>query len=288
MIMTNDTMVTSNAKRFASELLGTLALVFFGCGAAVFSSGSGLGTLAIPIAFGLVLYLLHHFLSPISGCHLNPAVTVAMAMKKRISWIECYWYIAAQLAGAIIGALLLFGLVKSTGIDKVVSLGQNGYSVDDKDMRVGWLGALLLETVLTFVFVLVVLNAGSKKNGNGKFTSLIIGAALALVHIIGVNLTGTSVNPARSLAPAIFVSGALEQVWVFFLAPFLGGILAAVADIYLLHTEDSAEQRRIRNEIYLARHRLRIERFNAKVKAEEELNKEQQEKTIDINDKEND
>lgn len=208
-------------KKYFAEFMGTLLLVLFGCGTAAAvscdPSSPDAAYLLTALAFGLSLTAMVYCIGHISGCHINPAVSLAMLLDGRLSISEFGGYLAAQFLGGIAGAGLI-GLL--LGAD-------NGYGAnslyDGEAAR-----SLLAELVLTFVFVLVVLAVTSRKNYE-KAAGIVIGLALTLVHIFGIHFTGTSVNPARSLGPAIFARGdALSSLWVFILAPFFGGALAAV------------------------------------------------------------
>lgn len=219
-----------NMGKYQAEALGTAVLVLFGCGSAVFG-GLSLGVLGIAFAFGLVIVAMAHVIGPVSGCHINPAVSLAMYLNKRISAKELGYYVVAQVVGAIVGALLVFALLKIADIETAMNMGQNGFG------RFEWYGAFLIEVVLTFVFVTVVMNATGKK-GNPTTAGIIIGLTLVLVHVLGIPLTGTSVNPARSLGPALFAGAdALKEVWVFLVAPLVGGALAALYSKECLKSE---------------------------------------------------
>lgn len=216
-------------NKFIAELLGTMVLVIFGCGAAVIA-GDSLGVLGIAFAFGLVIVAMAYVIGPISGCHINPAVSISMLVNKRMSVTEFAYYVLAQFIGATIGAGILLYVVKAQGLDGS-NLGQNGFG------NLTAANAFLVEIILTFVFVLAIIGVTGKK-GDSQLAGLVIGFSLVLVHILGINLTGTSVNPARSFGPAIFVGGeALTQLWVFILAPLVGGVLAAVVGKVFFKTE---------------------------------------------------
>jgi aquaporin Z len=217
-------------RKYVVECVGTAMLVLFGCGVAVFSA---VNLVATALAFGLVIVSMAYTIGPVSGCHINPAVSLAMALTRRLGWGDCIGYIIAQIIGAVAGAALLYGIIASTGAQPALTgLGQNGYG----DISVA--GAIVAELVLTFVFVLTVL-AVTGKNGAGKKAGLIIGLTLTLVHLLGIALTGTSVNPARSLGPAIVLRGeALRQVWVFIIAPLAGSLVAAAFAMLVLKTEE--------------------------------------------------
>jgi aquaporin Z len=223
-------------RKCFAEFLGTALLVFLAVGVATLSFGFhadgqsvSAGVVTTALAFGLVLLALVYTIGPVSGCHVNPAVTIGFVVAKRMTIGEALWYWLAQFAGGIIGALALWA----------VFTGVRGYSTSNQGLGTdGWGqqslvglnagGAFAAEVILTFVFVLVVLSATSHVPSAG-FAGLAIGLALTAVHLIGIPLTGTSVNPARSLGPALFVEGAaIRQVWLFILAPLVGGVVAAL------------------------------------------------------------
>uniref|UniRef100_A0AAU2VY37 MIP family channel protein n=1 Tax=Streptomyces sp. NBC_00008 TaxID=2903610 RepID=A0AAU2VY37_9ACTN len=212
----------------ASEFLGTLLLVFFAVGSAVLGV-QYIGTVGIALAFGFVLLALAYALGPISGCHLNPAVTLGMLTARRIDVRTAVTYWIAQFLGGIAGAALLFLLAKQVpGLKASGKFGSNGYG-DRSDVHINMGGAFLAEVVLTFLLVFVVLAVTHKLAVVG-FDGLPIGLSLAVIHLVGIPLTGTSVNPARSLGPAIFAGGAaLSQLWLFLVAPLVGGVIAALA-----------------------------------------------------------
>lgn len=211
-----------------SEFLGTLLLVFFAVGSAVLGV-QYIGTVGIALAFGFVLLALAYALGPISGCHLNPAVTLGMLTARRIDVRTAVTYWIAQFLGGIAGAALLFLLAKQVpGLKTSGKFGSNGYG-DRSDVHINMGGAFLAEVMLTFLLVFVVLAVTHKVAVIG-FDGLPIGLSLAVIHLVGIPLTGTSVNPARSLGPAIFAGGAaLSQLWLFLVAPLIGGVIAALA-----------------------------------------------------------
>jgi aquaporin Z len=215
-------------KKLGAEALGTLILVLFGCGAAVLM-GDKIGMTGISLAFGLAIVAAAYGLGAISGAHLNPAVSLGMVAAGRMSLAEFAGYALAQVVGATLGAGLLL-LIASGKADYTLAgngLGQNGYGAN-------YLGgysltaALLFEAVMTFLFVTVILGATGPGSAAG-FAGLAIGLTLAAIHLVGITVTGVSVNPARSIGPALFVGGtAMAQLWVFILAPLLGGVLAGL------------------------------------------------------------
>ncbi|GAA1362745.1 MIP family channel protein [Streptomyces beijiangensis] len=218
----------TETRTIAAEFLGTLLLVFFAVGAAVLA-GEYITAIGIALAFGFTLLALAYALGPISGCHVNPAVTLGMLVARRITLRTAIEYWVAQLLGGIVGAALLFLLAKQVpGLKTSGAFGSNGYG-DRSAVHINMGGAFLAEVVLTFLLVFVVLAVTHKVAVTG-FDGLPIGLALATIHLIGIPLTGTSVNPARSLGPAIFAgTAALSQLWLFILAPLVGGVLAALA-----------------------------------------------------------
>ena len=229
-------MAGTEVRKLVSEAAGTALLVFFGAGVATLSFGFGVtggstsaGVIATAMAFGLVLLVLAYALGPISGAHVNPAVTLGFLVARRISLRDAVGYWVAQITGGILGALVLYGVVHSSAsYTGSMGLGANGFG-NESMTRLNSGGALLVEIVLTFLFVFTVLSV-TRKAASAATAGVAIGLALATVHLIGIPLTGTSVNPARSIGPALFVDGvALSQLWVFIVAPLAGGALAALA-----------------------------------------------------------
>lgn len=213
-------------------MIGTMVLVLMGCGAAVFGadlmqsiggSTSASWVLMVSFAFGLAVVAMAYTIGPISGCHINPAITLAVFINKGISAKGMGVYMLAQVIGAFIGSGILFALVKTGATTGgITTTGANNFA---DGMLVP---ALIAETVFTFIFILVVLGATDSKNNATKFAGLAIGLALVLIHIVCIPITGTSVNPARSIAPAVFECGtALTNLWVFILFPIVGATLAA-------------------------------------------------------------
>ena len=216
-------------KRYISELLGTMVLVLFGCGSAAIA-GSILGTFGIAMAFGLSIIAMAYVIGDISGCHVNPAVSIGMWIDGRLDSKDLLAYIVFQCIGAIIGIALLAAIINcapSLGGYAATGLGQNGFG-SASSVGLNVVGAIIVEIIMTFVFVFTVLGV-TKKAENAAVAGIVIGLTLALVYLIGIPLTGASVNPARSLAPALFLGGqALEQVWVFILAPVVGAVFAGI------------------------------------------------------------
>ena len=213
--------------KYIAELIGTMVLVLFGCGSAAIA-GTMLGTLGIALAFGLSIVAMAYVIGDISGCHINPAVSIGMWIDGRMESKDLVLYIIFQCIGAIIGIALLAAIINSApmlGGYAATGLGQNGFG-SASSVGLDVVGAIIVEIILTFVFVFTVLGV-TKKAENGAVAGIVIGLTLAFVHIMGIPLTGTSVNPARSLAPALFLGGqALQQVWVFILAPIVGAVIA--------------------------------------------------------------
>lgn len=210
-----------NCKKYFAEFIGTAVLVLFGCGSAVLTGD----LLTIALTFGLAIIIGAYGVATASGCHINPAVSLAMLISGKMKVKDFFGYVAAQIAGAFAGSGLLYAILSCTKIG-TEKLGANGY---DKLSNTGitLAGAFLVEIILTFVFVFVILAITAKKE-NAKIAGLVIALTLTAVHVIGINLTGTSVNPARSLAPAVLLGGeALNQVWVFIVAPLVGSAAAA-------------------------------------------------------------
>ncbi len=214
-------------RKYIAELIGTMVLVLFGCGSAAIA-GTMLGTLGIALAFGLSIVAMAYVIGDISGCHINPAVSIGMWIDGRMESKDLVLYIIFQCIGAIIGIALLAAIINSApmlGGYAATGLGQNGFG-SASSVGLDVVGAIIVEIILTFVFVFTVLGV-TKKAENGAVAGIVIGLTLAFVHIMGIPLTGTSVNPARSLAPALFLGGqALQQVWVFILAPIVGAVIA--------------------------------------------------------------
>jgi len=215
----------NSIKKYVAEFIGTFVLVFFACGTAAVvgcSAENGTGYLLTALAFGLVIVAMAYSIGNISGCHINPAVSIAMLISKKMTVTDFIGYVVVQFIGAIAGAAVLMAFV-----GKESGLGAN--ALYDGNI---WL-SLLIEVILTFVFVIAILGVTSKTS-NSAVAGIVIGLSLTLVHILGISFTGTSVNPARSFGPALLVGGdALANVWVFIVAPLVGGALAAVVYNYL-------------------------------------------------------
>ncbi len=223
-------------KKYIAEFLGTLILVLFGTGIAVVSGGD---LVATSLAFGLSIIACAYVIGNISGCHINPAVSLAMLISKKIDIKDFIFYVISQILGAIAGSAILFFILSNTNLG-TSALGANFYGELSAN-NITLVGAIVTEIVLTFVFIYTILGVTSdddKKNISG----LIIGLTLTFVHLIGIGLTGTSVNPARSIAPAIFLGGeAFKQVWVFIVFPLVGATLAAFLFKYLNVTKKKSK-----------------------------------------------
>jgi aquaporin Z len=245
--------IRTGRRELIAEFIGTALLVFCGVGVATASFGLGLtgnivaaGVVATALTFGLVMLILAYALGPISGCHINPAVTLGFLMSRRISLQEAIGYWIAQILGGIVGALILWGVIGSAqGYSRFDNgLGANGFGGQSLvGLNSG--GALGVEILLTALFVFIVLNV-TRSGAAPQIAGVAVGLALATVHLVGVPLTGTSVNPARSIGPALIAAGpALSQLWVFIIAPLIGGALAAVLHAYLYPTVPGEQPARV-------------------------------------------
>ena len=234
-------------KKAFAECLGTFVLVFVACGVAGATGGE---LVATSLAFGLTIVAMAYSVGRVSGCHINPAVSLGCLITKRMSVKDFVVYIVAQIVGGTLGAVLVFGIFKMADVN-VFGDACNyavGYNAIDGLTVGGVIGALIAEIVLTAIFVYVILNVTDDKAGTGKIAGVVIGLTLTLVHLIGINMTGTSVNPARSIATAISAAiyngtfEALAQVWMFIVAPLIGAVVAAL--IYKsLNTEEANQER---------------------------------------------
>ena len=218
-------------KKAIAEFIGTFTLVFVACGVAGATGGS---LVATSLAFGLTIVAMAYSVGRVSGCHINPAVSLGCLLTKRMNAKEFGVYVLSQILGGFVGAVLVFGIFKMADVAPIgdacnyaVGFGANGLTTG------GVIGALITEIVLTCIFVYAILNVTDEKAGNGKIAGIVIGLTLVLVHLIGINLTGTSVNPARSIATAFSAliyngtTDALAQVWMFIVAPLIGAVVAA-------------------------------------------------------------
>ncbi len=214
-------------KKYLAEMFGTMVLVLMGCGVAVSLGCDPVANIpavvGTALAFGLAVVAMAYTIGGVSGCHINPAITLGVLLSGRMEAKDAVMYMIFQVIGAFIGSALLFAL--TANVDGLTGTGAN-----DLQQGVSVIGGLLAEVVFTFVFVLVVLGATAKANGaTNNLAGLAIGLALVLVHLVCIRYTGTSVNPARSIAPAVFQGGtALANLWIFIVGPFVGGALAAL------------------------------------------------------------
>jgi aquaporin Z len=235
-------MEVKSSSKYIAEFLGTMVLVLMGCGSAVIAGAdgtTGVGLLGISFAFGLSVVAMAYAIGPVSGCHINPAISVSMLVAGKLSAKDTGAYVISQILGGLAGA----------GILCVIASGKSGYAVSEWGLGsngwgTGYLGeysmvaAFIAETVFTFIFLMVIFGATSSQNANGGFAGLAIGLTLVLIHIVGIKVTGVSVNPARSIGPAVLAGGtALTQLWLFIVAPVVGGVLAAVVWKYVLGRE---------------------------------------------------
>lgn len=221
-------MGNEGTRKYSAELIGTFALVLIGCGSAAIA-GRYIEFVGISFAFGLTVLAMVYAIGNISGCHINPAITVAMLIAGKIGKRDAVFYIISQCIGAILASAVLWGI--ASGLDgyslSADGLGQNGYG-EHSPGGYSLAACFFAEIVLTALFLLVIFGATSKKAPAG-FAGLAIGLTLVLIHLVGIPITGTSVNPARSLGPALFVRGdALAQVWMFIVAPIIGAAISAV------------------------------------------------------------
>jgi aquaporin Z len=226
-------------KKYAAELIGTFVLVFGGVGSAVLA-GAHIGFLGVSLAFGLTLLTMAYAIGPISGCHINPAVTLGILMAKKINMKDAAAYVIAQCVGAILAAAVILFIAQGTPdgyVASVSGLGANGYAAHSPG-QYSLAACFVVEVILTGFLVLTVLGSTDIKAPVG-FAGIPIGLVLVLIHLVGIPITNTSVNPARSLGPALFVGGwAIQQLWLFIVAPLIGAALAAV--IYgLIRTPDT-------------------------------------------------
>jgi len=237
-------MKQNNYNKYVAEFIGTLTLVLMGCGSAVIAGSNGttgVGLLGISFAFGLSVVAMAYAIGHISGCHINPAITIGMVVAGRMKASESIGYIVAQILGAIAGAGILYVIAGGKpGFDiSATGLGQNGYDVASPQ-GYSMVSGFIAEVVFTAIFLLVIFGSTSTKNIHGGFAGLAIGLSLVLIHIVGIPVTGVSVNPARSIGPAIFVGGtALSQLWLFIIAPVAGSIIAAFIWRYFVETTDA-------------------------------------------------
>lgn len=239
--------MNSLLKKAIAEAIGTFVLVFFACGVAALTGGDLVPT---ALTFGLVIVAMAYSIGRISGCHINPAVSFGCLLAKRMTVKEFFVYVAAQILGGVIGGIAIFGIAKMGNVTLLGNACNNALDYNGDLSKItagGYIGALLTEIILTCVFVYVILNVTTENSGAGKKAGIIIGFTLTLVHLLGIGLTGTSVNPARSIATAVadgIFNGntdALAQVWIFIVAPLAGAALAALI-FKLLHSEKKKNQ----------------------------------------------
>lgn len=215
-------------KKYVAECIGTFVLVLIGCGTAMLvgcDAASGSGYLLTALAFGLTIVGMAYCVGNVSGCHINPAVSLAVLLTGGMEKKDFGGYVVAQCIGATIAAAVLKAIFALGNVtDMTGGYGSNGLAGVNGNVVAG----LIVEILLTYIFILVILGVTSSKAGHGSFAGVVIGFSLVLVHILGIGLTGTSVNPARSLGPALFAGGsALASLWVFIVGPFVGAVLAA-------------------------------------------------------------
>lgn len=215
-------------KKYLAEMIGTMVLVLIGCGSAVFAGsiagavGAGVGTIGVAIAFGLAVVAMAYTIGGISGCHINPAITLGVLLSGRMSAKDAIMYMLFQVIGAIIGSAIIYLMISTGAHAGPTETGANSFAEGSCTL------AFIAEALFTFIFVLVVLGVTSKDKGNPMLAGLVIGLTLLVIHIVCIPITGTSVNPARSIGPAIFQGGAaLSQLWLFIVAPFVGAALSA-------------------------------------------------------------
>lgn len=257
--MEEEMMEPLSYKKYAAELLGTFVLVLIGCGSAVIA-GDKIGFLGISLAFGLAVLAMVYTIGPISGCHINPAISIAMTAAGKMKLKDMVFYIIAQIIGAIVaGGILYLILSGFESFDVAINgLGQNGFgqitttetqlvngAIAEVEITSGYTmaAAFLAEVVLTFIFLLVIFGSTSDKAPKG-FAGVSIGISLVFIHLIGIPITGTSVNPARSIGPALFAgTEALQELWLFLVAPVIGGLIAAfVWKLILEGKEEEVEE----------------------------------------------
>lgn len=230
-----------NAKKYAAELIGTFWLTFAGCGSAVLAAAFpqvGIGLLGVAFTFGLSVVTMAYAIGHISGCHLNPAVTVGLAAGGRFPAGQIVPYVIAQVIGAVAAAALLYMIASgAAGFDVAKGFAANGYA-DHSPGKYGLAAGLIMEVTMTAMFLFVIMGATHGKAPAG-FAPLAIGLALVMIHLVSIPVTNTSVNPARSTGPALFVGGwALQQLWLFWVAPLIGGVIGGV--VYRWLSEEPA------------------------------------------------
>jgi aquaporin Z len=231
--MPNMVETSTTPQKIAAEVLGTFVLVFFGCGSVTFASQGigGVDFAAVGLTFGLAVMVMAYAVGRVSGAHFNPAVSVGAAMGGRVAWRQVPLYVAAQLVGAVVAGLALFTLLHGfDGFDSEGNMGQNFFGDQSPNAAdYAWWAAFILELLLTLLFVMVILGVTDARFEHPNLAPLAIGLALAAIHFVAIPATGTSVNPARSIGPALFAGGdAILQLWLFILAPLVGGALGGL------------------------------------------------------------
>jgi len=217
----------ADSKKYAAELIGTFVLVFIGCGSATLA-GKYIGFVGIAFAFGLSVLAMVYAIGGISGCHINPAISISMLASGKMKPKDTLIYVVVQCIGAVIAAAVIYAVAVGNPEYSLTAtgLGQNGYGIASPG-GFSMTSGFIAEVVLTFIFLLVIYGSTSERAPKG-FAGISIGLSLVLIHLVGIPITGTSVNPARSLGPAVIVGGtALSQLWLFWVAPIIGGLLAA-------------------------------------------------------------
>ena len=229
-------------NKYISEMIGTMVLVLMGCGSAVFAGdtpgavSTGVGTVGVAMAFGLSVVAMAYTIGGISGCHINPAITLGVYCSGGMGGKDALLYMIFQVIGGILGSTILFIRVSTGSHSGPTMTGSNGFGEGEM------LQAFIAETVFTFIFVLVALGATDKKKGAGKLAGLAIGLTLILVHIVCIPITGTSVNPARSIGPALFEGGsAIPQLWLFVVAPLTGSLASSIVWKTISHHSDKQQ-----------------------------------------------
>jgi aquaporin Z len=229
-------------NKYISEMIGTMVLVLMGCGSAIFAGdtpgavSTGVGTVGVAMAFGLSVVAMAYTIGGISGCHIHPAITLGVYCSGGMGGKDALLYMIFQVIGGILGSTILFILVSTGSYSGPTMTGSNGFGEGEM------LQAFIAETVFTFIFVLVALGATDKRKGAGKLAGLAIGLTLILVHIVCIPITGTSVNPARSIGPALFEGGsAISQLWLFVVAPLTGSLASSIVWKTISHHSDKQQ-----------------------------------------------
>jgi aquaporin Z len=229
----------ADSRKYAAELIGTFVLVFMGCGSVTFA-GKYIGFVGIAFAFGLSVLAMVYAIGGISGCHINPAISISMFASVKLKAKDTAAYVVVQCVGAVLAAALIYAIaLGNPGYSLAANgLGQNGYGASSPG-GFSMVSAFIAEVVLTFIFLLVIYGSTSERAPKG-FAGISIGLSLVLIHLVGIPITGTSVNPARSLGPALIVGGsALGQLWLFWVAPIIGGLIASVVWRFFAETRST-------------------------------------------------